>query len=139
MEKVDTIIIGGGLSGIYAAFLLAEKIESLVVLEARSRIGGRIASPAHEDFFADLGPSWYWPLMNPRINALVQNLGLKGYPQFETGLGRFQTRDGQAGTVDGCPMYPPGWRLEGGMIALVQALRDRIPQNIIRLNHPVCR
>lgn len=41
-EKFDTIIIGGGLSGIYAAFLMAKKEKSLVLLEARSHVGGRI-------------------------------------------------------------------------------------------------
>jgi monoamine oxidase len=46
-EKFDTIIIGGGLSGIYAAFLMATKKKSFVLLEARSRVGGRILSPEH--------------------------------------------------------------------------------------------
>jgi len=32
-EKVDTIIIGGGLSGIYAAFLLAAKKKPFVLLQ----------------------------------------------------------------------------------------------------------
>jgi monoamine oxidase len=137
-EKVDTIIIGGGLSGIYAAFLLAAKKKSLVLLEARSRVGGRILSPDHQGFFADLGPSWYWPMINPKLKALIQSLGLKGYPQFETGLGRFQTKDGHAETIEGYPMDPPGWRLTGGMISLVKGLCARIPKDIIRLNHPVC-
>jgi monoamine oxidase len=137
-EKVDTIIIGGGLSGIYAAFLLAAKKKSFVLLEARSRLGGRILSPAHQGFSADLGPSWYWPKINPKVNALVQTLDLQGYPQFETGLGRFQARDGHPETIAGYPMEPPGWRLAGGMISLVNGLCDRIPKDAIRLNHPVC-
>ncbi len=137
-EKVDTIIIGGGLSGIYAAFLLAAKKKSFVLLEARSRVGGRILSPEHQGFFADLGPSWYWPMINPKVNALIQTLGLKGYPQFETGLARFQAREGHAETIEGYPMDPPGWRLTGGMISLVKGLCARIPKDVIRLNHPVC-
>jgi len=56
-EHVDTIIVGGGLSGIYAAFLLAARTKSLVLLEARSRVGGRILSPEYQSFFTDLGPS----------------------------------------------------------------------------------
>ena len=138
MEKVDTLIIGGGLSGIYAAALLAAKNKAVVLLEARSRVGGRILSPEHNGFYADLGPSWYWPRMNPRVKALVQNLGLKGYPQFETGLGRFQTRDGHVETIPGYPMEPPGWRLEGGMISLINGLLAHIPDDVIRLEHPVC-
>ena len=137
-EKVDTIIIGGGLSGIYAAFLMAAKNKSLVLLEARSRVGGRILSPEHQGFFTDLGPSWYWPMVNPKVSALIQALGLKGYPQFETGLGRFQARDGHVETIEGYPMNPPGWRLTGGMISLVKGLCARIPKDVIRLNHPVC-
>lgn len=137
-EKVDTIIIGGGLSGIYAAFLLAAKTKSLVLLEARSRVGGRILSPEHQGFFADLGPSWYWPMVNPKVKSLIQTLSLKGYPQFETGLCRFQARDGHAETIAGYPMEPPGWRLTGGMISLVKELCARIPKDVIRLNHPVC-
>ena len=137
-ETVDAIIIGGGLSGIYAAFLLAPTKKSLVLLEARSRVGGRILCPEYQGFFADLGPSWYWPMINPRINALIQTLRLKGYPQFETGLGRFQARDGHAQTIAGYPMEPPGWRLAGGMISLVKGLCARIPKDVIRLNHPVC-
>ncbi|WP_291466180.1 NAD(P)-binding protein [Desulfobacula sp.] len=39
-QTVDTIIIGGGLSGMYAAYLLSKKNISFVVLEARERIGG---------------------------------------------------------------------------------------------------
>jgi monoamine oxidase len=137
-EQSDFIVIGGGLSGIYAAFLLAEKKKSVVLLEARSRLGGRILCSEHQEFFADLGPSWYWPMVNPKVNALIQALGLKGYPQFETGLGRFQARDGHVETIEGYPMDPPGWRLTDGMISLVQGLCARIPKDVIRLNHPVC-
>jgi len=137
-EKVDTIIIGGGLSGIYAAFLLSKKKKPCVLLEARDRVGGRILSPEHQGFFADLGPSWYWPAINPKVNALLQTLGLNGYPQFETGMGRFQARDGLVETIDGYPMEPPGCRLFGGMISVVEGLCARIPKNVIRLNHPVC-
>lgn len=137
-EKVDIIIIGGGLSGIYAAFLLAAKKKSVVVLEARSRVGGRILSPEHQGYFVDLGPSWYWPLINPKVNALIETLGLKGYPQFETGLSRYQAKNGHVETIANYPMDPPGWRLNNGMIALVKGLCDRIPKDVIRLNHPVC-
>ncbi|WDP88414.1 MAG: FAD-dependent oxidoreductase [Desulfobacter sp.] len=137
-EKIDTIIIGAGLSGIYAASLLAAKQEKFIVLEARSRVGGRILCPAHKGFFADLGPSWYWPMINPRVSGLVKAMGLKAYPQFESGLCRFQAKDGHSETVAGCPMEPAGWRLEGGMISLIQGLCANLPADTVRLDHPVC-
>jgi len=137
-EEVDTLIIGGGLSGIYAASLLTAKKKSFILLEARSRVGGRILSPEHQGFYTDLGPSWYWPRINPKVKTLIQTLGLKGYPQFEKGLARFQTKNGHVETIAGYPMDPPGWRLTGGMISLVNGLCARLPKDAIRFNHPVC-
>ncbi len=134
----DTIIIGGGLSGIYAAHLLSQRTESFVVLEARNRLGGRILSPEHEGFFSDLGPSWYWPEIHPKMAALIRKLGLEGYRQFEEGVGRFQTSAEYVQSVRGYPMEPLSWRLSGGMMALITKLCEGIPENTIRLNHPVC-
>jgi len=137
-EKVDTLIIGGGLSGIYAAWLLQQRKRSFIVLEARDRIGGRILSPEYLGFCSDLGPSWYWPEIHPRMAHLVQFLGLNGYRQFETGAGRFQRHTGAVQTVRGYAMHPQSWRLSGGMMAMVRRLGDAIPPSMVRLNHPVC-
>lgn len=137
-NQYDTIIIGAGISGIYAASLLAEKGESFAVLEARDRVGGRILSPDHQGYSIDLGPSWFWPEINPRIEALVQELGLTAYPQYDDGFGRFQTVTGRVRTISGYHMEPRSWRIAGGMIALVDGLRQKVPQESILLNHPVC-
>jgi len=137
-ETVDTIIIGGGLSGVYAAYLLSQRNKPFVILEARARIGGRILSPKHQEFFSDLGPSWYWPAIHSKMVHLIQALGLNGYRQFEEGMGRFQNPNGSVRTVSGYAMEPLSWRLSGGMMALITKLREDIPENAIRLNHPVC-
>ena len=137
-KHVDTIIIGGGLSGIYAASLLAGKNKSFIVLEARSRIGGRILCPSYQNYYCDLGPSWYWPDIHPTMARLIESLGLKGYRQFEEGLGRFQQMSGEVHTVRGYPTEPCSWRLAGGMIGLVTKLSQRLPQRTVLLNHPVC-
>ncbi len=138
LQTVDTLIIGGGLSGIYAAYLLAQKNQSFVVLEARDRLGGRILSPEHKGFFSDLGPSWYWPEIHPKMAGLIQELGLKGYRQFEEGLGRFQRPNGEVQTVRGYTNEPLSWRLEDGMMALITKLCEELSGNAIKLNHPVC-
>jgi monoamine oxidase len=138
-ETVDTLIIGGGLSGMYAAHLLCQKNKSFVLLEARDRMGGRIFSPEHQGFFPDLGPSWYWPDVNPKLAHLIQALDLKGYRHFEEGMGRFQSPHGTIHNVRGYPMQPLCWRLCGGMMALITKLSEGIPENVIRINHPVCQ
>jgi monoamine oxidase len=73
-------ILGGGLAGLQAARLLHAAGVDLLVLEARDRLGGRIlsadaAGQAGVDGF-DLGPSWFWPEMQPALGALVRELGL---------------------------------------------------------------
>ena len=135
---IDTVIIGAGISGIYAASLLEEKGESYYVLEARDRVGGRILSPDYEGYCTDLGPSWYWPEINPRVTRLIHDLGLTGYRQYDTGYGRYQTSTGIVKTVSGFPTEPQSWRVNGGMISLVKGLEQKVPQEKILLNHPVC-
>jgi monoamine oxidase len=138
VENVETLIIGGGLSGLYAARLLAGAGRPLVVLEARDRVGGRVLSRGHRGFFSDLGPSWYWPGIHPKTVRLIRRLGLRGYPQYQEGLGRFQRADGTVLTVGGFPMEPRSWRLQGGMKALVDGVCEAIPEDALRLDHPVC-
>lgn len=137
-QTVDTIIIGGGLSGMYAAYLLSKRNISFVVLEARERIGGRILSLERHGFFSDLGPSWYWPEINPKMMHLIQTLGLTGYQQFEAGMGRFENFNGFVQTVRGYSTSPASWRLTGGMTALITKLLENIPLTAIKLNSPVC-
>ncbi len=138
METVDSLIVGGGLSGLYAAALLAAKNESMVLLEARERLGGRILSPEYQGFFTDLGPSWYWPDIHPRMARLISDLGLKGYRQFEEGYGRFQNPGGLVQTVRGYATEPLSWRLVGGMMALITKLSAMLPEKAVRLEYPVC-
>lgn len=43
-EKVDTIVIGAGLSGLHTAQMLADEGRKVLILEARDRVGGRVLS-----------------------------------------------------------------------------------------------
>ena len=43
MQNLPIAILGGGLSGLYAAFLLEQRGIDYILLEARDRLGGRIA------------------------------------------------------------------------------------------------
>jgi monoamine oxidase len=137
-QSIDTIIIGGGLSGMYAAWLLSQKNIPFVVLEARERIGGRILTAEHNDYFSDMGPSWYWPEINPNLMNLIQTMGLTGYPQFEQGRGRFEMPNGVVQTVRGYSTTPASWRLIGGMTALITTLLEKLPESAIKLDSPVC-
>ena len=137
-ETVDTVIVGGGLSGLYAAYLLHGQGIAPTLLEGRERPGGRILSAEHAGYFADLGPSWYWPDIHPAMAQFVDELGIQGFRQFEEGLGRFQRFDGMVRTVGGFHTEPLSWRLPGGMEELVRRLCHHIPEGAVRLGQPVC-
>jgi phytoene desaturase len=55
----SAIVVGGGISGLATAALLAEDGWQITVLEARAETGGRAGSWEQDGFRFDTGPSWY--------------------------------------------------------------------------------
>ncbi|PJE01068.1 MAG: hypothetical protein CK427_11960 [Leptospira sp.] len=73
----SVLILGGGLSGLYAANLLKKKGVQIQVVEASPRLGGRIMSiqnPKDQSMF-DLGGEWIGDF-HSLTRKLVANLGL---------------------------------------------------------------
>lgn len=64
----------GGLAGLYVGKLLRSLRVDFHLIEVRDRLGGRILSVDEAGLLADdgfdLGNSWFWPHMQPRL-ALV--------------------------------------------------------------------
>jgi len=142
MKPYTIAIVGAGLSGIFAAYLLEKSgITDYVVLEASGKLGGRIRSEdvgTSSGGRVDLGPSWYWPDMQPVLDDLVHSLGLRAYAQHEEGAMMVERSPEQApGRYPGYASAPTSMRIEGGMLALVQALADSIPQVRLRLDQRV--
>ena len=53
------IVIGGGISGLASAALLAKEGHTVTVLEGRDQLGGRAGVWERDGFTYDTGPSWY--------------------------------------------------------------------------------
>jgi monoamine oxidase len=126
------VIVGGGLSGLYAARLLASAGVDFILLEARGRLGGRILSVAEDGF--DLGPAWFWPDMQPVMAALVEELGLTSFAQYSDGdvlIERSAQEPVQR--FAGFGQMASSFRIAGGTAALVSALAAALPQERIRL------
>lgn len=75
----DLIVIGGGLSGLQAAYTAKQAGLSVAVLEARNRVGGKVWTVplASGRGFADLGAAWVNDSLQPLVWSYVQRFGLK--------------------------------------------------------------
>ena len=150
MNTARIAIIGAGLSGLYAAYLLEKQGIDYVLLEARDRIGGRIHSVAANgqntiDMTAsydrfDLGPSWFWPGYQPQLGQLVQELGLECFAQFEDGDMVIERSPNTAPIrMQGYVSSPTSMRLVGGMAALTEALYQHLDSDRVLTGHKVCQ
>lgn len=142
--KIPVLIVGGGLSGLTAAHQLHQAGVGFRLIEARERLGGRIltcdAEPAASADGFDLGPSWFWPDIQPAIGELVRELGLDAFAQHEEGDMLFERVHGEAPQrLHGMRQVPASMRISGGTGALVAALADRLPVHAIQLGSRVVR
>jgi monoamine oxidase len=127
MEKL--LIIGAGLSGLYAAYRLQARYE-IIMLEARPRIGGRILTVEGHD----LGPSWIWP-HHTRMHHLTKAMGLQHFRQFDHGDALYQTPAGIQRFTP--PPQAESYRIDGGLSRLTDALADQLNDVEILLDQPV--
>ena len=128
MKKEKILIIGAGLSGLYAALLL-EKDYDVIVLESRKRIGGRVYSVDGHD----MGPSWVWGHQK-NIIQLIDSLDLELFEQYTKGLALYDAPDGVQKFSP--PPSPPSYRIKGGMIELLYTLMKRLTLSV-HLNEKV--
>jgi monoamine oxidase len=135
-EKI--IIIGGGLSGLTLAYKLSQQNIKTTVLEASSRIGGRIQTvKGNLGTPMELGATWFSE-MHPNLNSLIEELGLKKYPQFSKGKSLFQTKSFEPPQEFFVPESEnPSYRIVGGTQMLIETLSKKLPSESLRLNSKV--
>jgi oxygen-dependent protoporphyrinogen oxidase len=68
-------IIGGGITGLTAAFRLQRKNIPVTLYEASDRAGGVIQTFRHEGYLAEFGPNTLLET-SPKVSALIDDLGL---------------------------------------------------------------
>lgn len=142
MNRSTVVIVGGGLSGLYAAYLLEKRgVHDYVLLEARPRLGGRLTTESAGNARFDLGATWYWPEMQPQLDAVVRELGIATFHQHEAGsVVVEQTATTPVRRFEALPgASPPSLRFDGGMTTLVDAFAARVPRAKVHLGHFVRR
>ena len=124
--RLNTLIVGGGLAGLSLAHALRAD-SSVRLVEARDRFGGRILSRgvAGEDGTAafDLGPTWFWR-GQPRMAALIEQLGLSQFEQYATGDLVYQDELGHVHRGRGFSSMEGLLRVVGGVGALIDSLAE---------------
>ncbi len=85
MTDTRVTVVGAGLSGLAAARRLHSSGVDVLVLEARSRVGGRTEGGHTEDGTpVELGGQWVGPSQT-RMYALIAELGLETFPTYNRG------------------------------------------------------
>ena len=84
-RDADLVVIGAGLAGLSAARAAAAAGASVVVVEARDRVGGRVLN---EDIgggnVVEVGAQWIGPTQD-RLAALAAKLGVATFPTYGEG------------------------------------------------------
>src|SRR3954449_12091236 len=85
-KRADVVVVGAGFSGLAAARRLAAKGRSVIVLEARDRVGGRTdnATIAGGRAIAEIGGEYVGPTQD-RILALAKAVGVPTFPVYNEG------------------------------------------------------
>ena len=93
--EADIVIVGAGLSGLTTAYRLITHLTShasstmtvprILILEANDRVGGRLwTKHLPQDRVIDMGGAWVGPKCQPRICALLKELGIGLYSATKT-------------------------------------------------------
>ena len=136
-QVFDVAIVGAGLCGLALARTLVARGLDVLVIEARERLGGRVQTRHCEATgqALDLGPTWFWLETEPRITALLGELGLASQPQADPDDALWLTDPNQAPErrVEPGGVHAGARRIEGGAGQLVQALAASLPPGTVRL------
>src|ERR1700677_5267770 len=98
-SSADVVVVGAGFSGLAAARRLAKAGKSVIVLEARDRVGGKVYNKVLEDGDITEGGGTYIGPTQTRMAALATEYGVATYPTYDTGttvttIGGPRSRDG---------------------------------------------
>ncbi|KJG01103.1 flavin monoamine oxidase family protein [Photobacterium angustum] len=136
-------IIGGGLSGLYAAYLLEQQgITDYLLLEARDNFGGRIQSFTLNNTEAsfDLGPAWFWPDIQPEFAQLINDFQLDSFAQYDTGNMLIERSLSETpNKISGFVTEPTSMRLTQGMSSLIKTISEKLTNTDIHCSKQVTK
>jgi monoamine oxidase len=94
--SVDVVVVGAGISGLVAAREVARSGRSVLLLEARDRVGGRVlnhtlTAPGSRGATIEAGGAFVGPTQD-HILALAEELKVPTFPEYNTGRSVYVSR-----------------------------------------------
>jgi monoamine oxidase len=127
-RHADVIVVGAGLAGLCAASDLVHAGHSVVVLEARDRVGGRTLNhPVGHGEVVEVGGQWVGPGQN-RILARAKALGIGTFKTYTKGAQIFDYLGHQTRFTGLIPPLPAPDAAEfGTLLSKVVSLQSTVP------------
>ncbi len=127
MNIPKVIIIGAGLSGLTCGYLLQKKGIHVTLLEANTRIGGRIETrTGTTKATLEMGATWFSKL-HPHLFQLLDELELSYFKQHTQGISLFETMSFvPPQKFEISEFEEPSFRIKGGTQKLIEKLAEKI-------------
>ena len=133
----EIIIIGSGLSGLSTAYFLKKKGYSVQILEANSRIGGRIYTKKTHNADLELGATWLWKY-NTSLLELCKELNIKLFEQKMDGDALFEAMSAHPPQRFNLPENQEiSYRIAGGTTTILEKLVEEIGVDCLLLNERI--
>ena len=128
MREADVCIVGAGLAGLTAARRLSQAGRSVVVLEARDRVGGRVWTKTSAGGVpVDMGGCFVGP-HHDRMHALAKEMGVTTFKTFVDGDNVLATGGKVRRYRGDIPRISPVALLSAGQaIARMNAMAKKVP------------
>lgn len=105
VERFEVVVVGGGIAGLTAAWRLRHR--RVLLLEADDRVGGRMRSEPHGDYWLNYG-AHLLPAPGSLVDSLVTELGLSSVPVWGSMMGlAVNSTKLTSGRVDTYPLRLP--------------------------------
>jgi len=126
----DIVIIGAGLCGLALAYRLRDSDRKILLLESRSRLGGRIEThTSSKGTSIELGATWLGDKHHALV-ALLKELEIEVVPQYMGSHAIYEPISTSPHMIVQLPPNDPSYRIEGGSSRLINVLAEHVTCDI---------